>query len=128
MGDLMSALQSANLIPEERLKAEEQRRSETAAKKARKQHASLESDGSTSELDTATTIQQFRAAAKRELLGGTATIGTVIHKSHRFKKLLPLGKFNYFIRFFLELRNDLRGVPRTEHKELIKAAFRKEFR
>ncbi len=76
------------------------------------------------ELDTCTSMTEFKQGAKEILEADSSKIDTVINKAHRFKNDSdPVAK--KFIWFFYELRDRMKKVKPSEREVLLKKAFRR---
>lgn len=125
MGGLRDQLLKAGLVSEDAVQKVETRKKR---KEKKKKHQQVAAANPTQDLEICTTIQQFRAAAKRALLDDSVSIGTIIQLGHKFKGQLVDAKFRYFIQFFYRLRDELENVDQTNQKALIRQMYKAEFK
>lgn len=146
MGSLLEALKKSGLItPDQEKEADKKQEKNWGVPLSKWKNRAISPDLSSKEnraefarwlkmhkreqdLYRATTMQQFRAAAKAVLLKGEKNIDEIIKMAHRLKQLLKVRQFKYFVSFFYRLREILAEKPEHEHKATIRRFYRKELR
>ncbi|MBT7007181.1 hypothetical protein HN958_01610 [Candidatus Falkowbacteria bacterium] len=126
MGILSDQLRDAGWVSGkqvERLETQERRKAQRRLKKQ-----VTAATPTTEMLKKCSTIQQFRAAAKKLLLHDPTSIHEIIPIAHtQFKGQIEDKVFNYFIQFFYRLRKALRKTANNERKAMIRQMYKKEF-